>query len=1712
MTEQAYLNVCAKKACGFFTVEGKGICDGNAGKIYIEEPCGCSITEDVSFVMVEKRGVVFGVLASVVFSIFCLSLASAYYITDFSFTVPQSVYTTGERLEIRGSLLMKNYTANGTLVSNYTVVANATANITIGNLSTNTTYNVTTDNAGMFYTRSDYYTSAPLIYAPNYSGTYRLTAEYADPNNTRWFSSVEIRVVNQSIDLTRISPAKTTYNPSETIVIYAEAIRSVGDRVVFVSNVSINGSIQNVTNKTALSTFNCTTGANGKCSTSVTGPSAYGNYFIEANNYKAYSRFSVVPFTVNANMKDSTGKSYKSTYARGEQASIEVGTVTNDTSEVYTFSGYIADSKGNVIKTVDSTTLNSNNSYTNRFTFTLDTANFTLGTYYAQLTVSKTGDGSIDVLTSFEVKDWTFSVVKRSAASGFEYDYSAFPNMSLYFDIYPKWRGNGSVVAEINTSSFVVNLTDKLNNNVANTTVAWNASCGNGGCYQFSIRAPTVLGSYIASVALSHDGSTQKARVPVYVLDTVIAAQATNADGSIKELFGTNELVYITITSYNFSATSINLSDAEVFFVTYMNGTEMNYTNVSYGGVNGTNTPLEWAWNVTSQRFQVDVPKAGGVYSVVIMANNKTVSTTGRFMVNPYDICAVAKNTPGSVTASSGSSSYYYVWQFKTTDTVYFELKTIQANNPLGKATASNFSTGGNSSTSNYGMGSACSVNTQTQQVVNNATVTIVKVINTQNGIEYGVNTTASVCSASDNEGGYSCTVAPATKWDGGTYSVQMLLTGSDGSSDVAYGLFEARAFYLYGYMNTWQNGPTSNLTATVRMYEAGNSWWSSYGSGGLAGTVKVEKIEYMGKDGDWIWPPVDSGYNVSALNTTSVTTGSGTLSISAANTKKGAWDSGNYRIILKGVDSAGNIDYGYAWFSVKLWDVYGSPVECSKSSTCQYKSYFNSRENVTLYIKINNAGGWSYNDAGGQNLGGNVTIKVRKIDDCRSWPCKELNSSLYNATSIIVNGSSPWYWHSSVNTSSSYLIFINKSDSRWGTGWFNIILDVNGTDTGYAWFNTISFYASSKPTSSNGTGWKYSLKPRESMYFNTTTTKGYVNWNYAYNSSDYVNTTVNDSVLRMWDQETYQTREFNYPQDFNITIVNRTDLQVPGNALINITHGTNNWPVGYYWGELTLKNDDNDTANAWLWFDVRPFRVDLSVSTYEVDSSGCVNATLTVREADWSNNSVLIGNYTISRVFERVWSSGGSSLTTYTNFSNTSFSGTRNATFCPNNNDWGSGSWGGYHYLSIVVNDTANNVSQTGYASFRATQFRTSWGGIAGGSSKRTNEPVNMTVSITKPTGGIAQGNVTRIYQWRYDSTTNYAGVLETYNFTVTNSTTCTSSSAGSGGCYINGSALISVSAPSRGWKVGYNYLYADWISTSGGRVDDYNGVYFTGLEAYNGQFEVVDANGNWASGFAPDKNVTLRLRVRDASYNDASSITVNNIQYGQYSSGCYSEWCTSFSTASWSWVSGGSGTTLTSGSGIIRIAPPSGGWGKGSYTVKTSVTGSAGTSTISGSTFAIKDFSAPNITINTPTINLTYNTTNVTVFNFTTSESASCSISTEDYANFYSWKGCAGLTGANSTSTGLVDACNYTYYGFKNGTKYLTEYVQSDYYSQYNGSLSVYRSTASNFTTGGTSHRYVMNFTNFYAQDYGTMIRCWDSDWNQGLAYVAFHMNKTT
>ena len=438
------------------------------------------------------------------------SISANNYTADVYFTVPNTVYGVNESIEFKGYVYMGNYSNNGSVVSNSSVLANANVNMTItyGNGSFYRNYTFTTDSNGTFYSKSNYFSNATEVNSSSSAGTYNIRTEYKDPNNSTWFSNVEISVVNQSIDLLRVNSEKSKYNPSESVMIEVEGIRQIGDKLLHIANISVNGTLRN-SSRYILNSFNCTTATSGKCYVSLTAPSNYGNYILELDNFKAIGGFNVVPFSVNVYMKDNLGQSLKNVYAIGEQGKVEVSVANASDSDVYTFSGYISDSSGNVIKSITSTQLNSNNSFKNTYLFTVDSISFSYGAYNVYVNTSKSGDGSVSSSSSFKVKDWALSLNKKSSNSGFEYEYSAFINKSLFFEVYPTYRSNGSLIENLSSTYFTVNLKDNLNNVVRSSNITWNSTCGNDGCYEFNVTSPLNVGQYSLSVILSYNGATE---------------------------------------------------------------------------------------------------------------------------------------------------------------------------------------------------------------------------------------------------------------------------------------------------------------------------------------------------------------------------------------------------------------------------------------------------------------------------------------------------------------------------------------------------------------------------------------------------------------------------------------------------------------------------------------------------------------------------------------------------------------------------------------------------------------------------------------------------------------------------------------------------------------------------------------------------------------------------------------------------------------------------------------------------------------------------------------------------------------------------------------------------------------------------------------------------------------------------------------------------
>ena len=345
------------------------------------------------------------------------------YTIDIYFTVPSTVYMTNEMISFKGFLYQANYTNSGTLVSASAPLNASSVNFTIINITRGMIFNhtFTTDINGIFYSNSTFRPTAKTISAPSSGGNYFLRTEYTDPANVTWFSEIKITIINKTLDLLYISSEKVKYFASETVKTKVEAVKLIDDRMLFVANVSVNGTVQNAS-KSIISNLNCTTGNDGRCSMSFSAPNTLGKYYVELNNFTAFSSFLVVPFSTSVYMKDELGKSLKNVYALGEKASVEVSVANASSTDVFTFSGYIADSQGNVVKAITSTTLNSNNSFINKFLFDVDSLTFGFKTYLVSVTVSS-GSSNMTLATSFEVKDWVLSVNKKEVGSGFEYEY-----------------------------------------------------------------------------------------------------------------------------------------------------------------------------------------------------------------------------------------------------------------------------------------------------------------------------------------------------------------------------------------------------------------------------------------------------------------------------------------------------------------------------------------------------------------------------------------------------------------------------------------------------------------------------------------------------------------------------------------------------------------------------------------------------------------------------------------------------------------------------------------------------------------------------------------------------------------------------------------------------------------------------------------------------------------------------------------------------------------------------------------------------------------------------------------------------------------------------------------------------------------------------------------------------------------------------------------
>jgi hypothetical protein len=348
---------------------------------------------------------------------------------------------------------------------------------------------------------------------------------------------------------------------------------------------------------------------------------------------------------------------------------------------------------------------------------------------------------------------------------------------------------------------------------------------------------------------------------------------------------------------------------------------------------------------------------------------------------------------------------------------------------------------------------------------------------------------------------------------------------------------------------------------------------------------------------------------------------------------------------------------------------------------------------------------------------------------------------------------------------------------------------------------------------------------------------------------------------------------------------------------------------------------------------------------------------------------------------------------------------------------------------------------------------------------------------------------------------------VKEEYNFSVGSCNSWVSRQ-----CTVDGTQNVTIYHPGNGWKVGYNYISAEWSKENDpALVQDWSGIGFDGREAYSGYFSNADANGNYKYYFDFNENFTIKLYVRDINYNYVYA-NVTGVQFSYNDGSCYSDWCRTYvSVASPDWGLVGGGRQISSSGGIISIKPPIR-WSRGEYTIKATVSVGSDTATITGGYVRARDSTPINITINLPANNATVNASvNSTIlWSANTTKNAQCSLGVVSYNNFYNWY-CGGWNSANSTNGSIsnqtLGACNSTLYNYTGSSSYSAS-ISENYFYSWDGNLWSFSSGSTGLLTGTTSHRYSLNVTNMTSQHYGIFAWCYDTDNNYVNGLVAFRV----
>lgn len=1169
----------------------------------------------------------------------------------------------------------KNLYEKNTLI-NYTAYAdvNLSANVSVSliNMTTGTVYNYTNVSA------TQNYFTASLNASVTNSGEYVIRSEFAY-NGTRYINDMIVKISGASHF--SIFADRVSYSPGEAINFTVKAQDSskldVPDEFV-----AVKLSYMNYTPITQ--TSGATSGA-GEFSSSLTAPSSSGNYILSANDWLAYTTIAVGGFDMISYSGDITG-SVKYKYGLNEDGYIYVDLLTSNKTK---YSGALETISMNI-------------------TYPSGASNATSATYQGakwnySLRLNESGSYSVNASVVSNALGITKYMSFNFSAAIYEIKTSVknsrgtnifFPNETV--PISAKVYNSSS--GEIMSSNFsggwsleLLNYNGSIAMNISNST-----GRGSDNSYSFSFLANMTPGNYYVRIRLNQSETSDD----VIMQDHDAQAMPVDQDYQFKNIFipGKNNARILT--------TLMNASGD-------MNVTGISVLSIKKSGSGNIKNRLSINTSLVDYKLsraglvEFAPPVDAGWYYAKMLVNNRYIAETW-FSVKVYATCSQLSGYKWFV--GSGEDASLQVTVYAAQETGFMESIGGKDGTQGSQATG-----GGSSFGSMYGMpscsggGNSTGGNSTSGNVSANVQVTVAKITNVLTSEDYTKKLSSLPTGTTNSNGNVTLNITkPSGGWSGGSYIVELDLKDNNNNTDKGFASFNVKSFWINvwpqqtsGYW-IWYFGPRQNFTFNVYSYNSTNTWgsYNSWYNSGVGDNCSVANVYYQGSGGEWFWPPKQ----IEASKYNSTCAGSqGKFNLTVV--PNSAFKSGSYMVRVR-VNTSTDADVGDGWFSVKIYNVY------LKSNTSNYYDswYIGSGSNASFRFEITYANntdwscGWDPSRACANRVNETLNVTITKVLRSDNWMPAEYAGWKYNAS--VINGTGVVsYGSMNITAGNGTIVLIPKGgtgNSSWESGYYNVIVDVTGsegTETGYAWFESRPFFVEATPVNNSAgypSKWRYKSTDTITLNVSAASKPSWMKYYSSYSGASYQYSDANITSISLsrYDYSTWRMQ--------NVSVTNYTPSIISGVTVVNITPAS--LQPGSYNLEITLRDNQSNVGKGYAWFEVRDFTLSAQTANWKWKFNNSENITLAVMACDadtwWCSGSGLTG---VAVNVTKVQRTGTWPYTDVAGWASNSSNTTANGAGL--NVYRASGSWDSGYYTAEVTG-TYNNITQTANVWFEIESF----------------------------------------------------------------------------------------------------------------------------------------------------------------------------------------------------------------------------------------------------------------------------------------------------------------------------------------------------------------------------------------------------------------------